>query len=69
MFKPQNNAYYTALNKEREHINQQKTQLNNEANGSQQYQQKLTSFTLKNSIFTMLGIKNVTNYKNAFEAY
>ncbi|WP_239495670.1 hypothetical protein [Marinomonas primoryensis] len=33
-----NNAYYTALNKEREHINQQITQLNNEAHGSQQYQ-------------------------------
>jgi hypothetical protein len=31
--------------------------------------QTLTNFTLKNAIFTMLGTKNVTNYKNAFEAY
>jgi hypothetical protein len=42
-----NNAYYTALNKEREHINKQITQLNNEAHGSQQYQTEIDELHAK----------------------
>jgi len=37
--------------------------------GSQQYQTEIDELHAKEPIFTMLGIKNVTNYKNAFEAY
>jgi len=59
---------YTALNKEREHIKQQKLNLKQfEANGSQQYQTEIASFTLKNSILRMWDQERGRTTKNAFE--